>query len=731
MQAALTALLTALADGEGGPLGHEALKALAELVHGADDAPGDVGRVDPVGLAATTHTRGVQEPALRAELATWAKRVQHTLADDLETASAVAAAMDRQAPGTGAWYQGDHVDFGQGLFLGSVVGAQVVYNNLGPVPPAMAQLPPTQPGFTGRQDDLRKLLAALAPTSGRAPGRSAVTAVTGLAGAGKTALAVEAAHAADGEGWFLGGTLFVDLHGYDAVPVTAERALHSLLRALGMPSEHIPSGEEERAAHYRTRLAERTGRVLILVDNASSPAQVRPLIPGDVRHRVLVTSRTRLPASLGAFSLSLGQLAPDASVELLDEALRTAVPDDARISDDPSAARELASLCGHLPLALQIAAALLAYDPGMPVVEFVAALKKQYSVRVTLLDDGERSICAAFALSYDRLPEDQARLLRLLALAPGSEISAHTICALVGEDTPPTGTLAGLERAYLVDRGGSRTEWRLHDLVREYALSVTVADPVLRAEAEAARSRLLRFYRRWANAADDLLRDLPVDPSTAVFESREAALDWLDRERVGLVAAVQWGAADLQHATSAVDLALCLGEYLCWRGFSDDAILVGRTARDLAGRAGDAIGEAMASNNLGRALQLAGRLEEAFAAFSRAAEIHRQIDDSRSVAEQLNNMAVLLTQMGRYEEAIEALNEARAAYTDADDPDGEGRAWNNLGLALLETGRPREAADALTLALNAFQRAGDRVREMGAWNNLRLAMEGLGGPTVE
>lgn len=591
----------------------------------------------------------------------------------------------------------------------------------------MAQLPPTQPGFTGRADDLRKLLSALAPK----PGRSTVAAVTGLAGAGKTALAVEAAHAADGKGWFLGGTLFVDLNGYDAVPVTAERALHSLLRALGMPPEHIPSGEAERAAHYRTRLAERSDRVLVLVDNASTPAQVRPLIPGDMRHRVLVTSRTRLPASLGAISLSLGELAPAASVELLDEALRTAVPDDARISDDPSAAGELASLCGHLPLALQIAAALLAYDPGMPVTEFVAALKQQYSARVTLLDDGERSICAAFGLSYKRLPEDQSRLLRLLALAPGSEISAHAICALVGDDTAPAGTLSGLERAYLVDRGSSRTEWRLHDLVREYALSVTVVDPVLNAEAEAARSRLLRFYRRWANAADDLLRDVPVDPGTAVFENREAALDWLDKERVGLVAAVQWGTADLQHATSAIDLALCLGEYLCWRSFSDDAILVGRTARDLAGKVGDALGEAMASNNLGKAFQLAGRLEEAYFAVSRAAEIHREIGNRQSVAEQLNNIAVLLTQMGRYEEAIEALTEARAAYTDAGDPDNEGRAWNNLGLALLETGRPREATDALTLALSAFQRAGDRARERGAWNNLCLAMEDLGGPAAQ
>lgn len=214
--------------------------------------------------------------------------------------------------------------------------------------------------------------------------------------------------------------------------------------------------------------------MLVLADNASSPDQVRPLLPGDHRHRVLVTSRDRL-TQLGARLVPLDQLTPEHARGLLDLALRTAEPEDSRVTDDGDAAGRLAALCGHLPLALQIAAALLVEDLGMPVAELVDELAASRD-RLAQLDDGERSVRAAFDLSYRRLPPEQARLLRLLALAPGSEVSDEVAAALVGAEAPPLGELRALARAHLVERGSGRGWWRLHDLVRVFGVSVVAGD---------------------------------------------------------------------------------------------------------------------------------------------------------------------------------------------------------------------------------------------------------------
>lgn len=270
----------------------------------------------------------------------------------------------------------------------------------------MDALPPKVAGFTGRRDQLAELLGAFDPDGGEAPGAVLVAAVSGLGGIGKTALAVEAAHAARKNGWFPGGVLFVNLHGYDDDYVTAEQALEDLLRALGTPPEHIPNGVDARAAWYRSVLRARErelGAVLVLADNASSAEQVRPLHPGGVRHRLLATSRSKLP-QLGARLLPLGELSPEEAYGLLDRALRIAAPGDARVANESDAAVELALLCGHLPLALQIAAALLVLDGDKLVAELVAELAESGDRLLPHFDDGERSVAAAFDLSYRRSP---------------------------------------------------------------------------------------------------------------------------------------------------------------------------------------------------------------------------------------------------------------------------------------------------------------------------------------
>ncbi|WP_329317724.1 ATP-binding protein [Streptomyces sp. NBC_01262] len=688
-------LLAALAEGAAGDAGRRALAGLAAVLDG---------RTDSAALA-----EAAADPARRERLREWGAGLQRLLGDGER--AAVAAAMDRHTAGSGAaWYRGDHVDFGGGVFLGQVNGIQVVLPPAGPAPVALDALPARATGFTGRGDELARLLEALGPAASDPEAAVLVAAVSGLGGIGKTALAVIAGHEARARGWFPGGALFVDLHGYDEVPVTADLALQSLLRAMGIPPEHIPVTGDERAAFYRAALADREP-TLILVDNASSPGQIRPLLPGDSRHRVLVTSRDKLP-QLGARLLPLGVLPPEDAYDLLDRALRAADPTDHRILDDPAGAKQLATLCGHLPLALQIAAALLVADLGMPVAELANELD---------LDDGERSVRATLDLSYRRLSEEQKRLLRLLAVAPGPDVGNDAIAPLVEDDAPP---LKGLERAHLIERASGRTRWRLHDLVRAYAAGLAEAS----GEAEAARERLLEFYYRWTEAADDHLRWLPGLPVPPLFAGRVEALEWLDAERANLVAAAQW-ADDDRHAPTAVDLALCLGVYLDWRRYFDDQITVCRCAQRAAARTGDQPREARAWNGLGLALVEAGRAAEAIEAHTRARELFQATDDHNNEAVAWNGLGIALQVSDRVTEAIDAHTRARDLFQATGDRNREAQAWNNLGIALQVLDRVTEAIDAHTRDRNICQETGDRNNEAMAWSNLGVVLRVAGRAT--
>ncbi|WP_234342652.1 tetratricopeptide repeat protein [Streptomyces sp. NRRL B-3648] len=578
----------------------------------------------------------------------------------------------------------------------------------------MDALPPPAAGFTGREQELARLRAALDPSATDAEQAVLVTAVSGLGGIGKTALAVQAAYAAREAGWFPGGVLFVDLHGYDDVPVTADQALQSLLRALGVDPEHIPATADERAGLYRSVLAERAA-VLIVADNASSPEQVRPLLPGGSKHRVLVTSRDRL-AQLGARLVPLDQLTPGAAYELLDRALRIADPDDGRVAGDTEAAARLAGLCGYLPLALQIAVALLAEDPGKPVAELADELTTSYD-RLAALDDGDRSVRAAFDLSYRRLPAAQARLLSLLALAPGPEVSEEVAAVLVGVEEAPLLDLRALARAHLVERGNGPGCWRMHDLVRAFGTSTLAGEAAVR---DAARERVLAHYYRWADAADDRLRWLPGAPEPTSFTSRADALAWLDRERAGLVAAVQWAHQE-KFAHTAMRLGECLMEYLDWRRYFGDWVDVATTALQVARRTGDALDMGNAWNSLGLALRKVARLPEAINAHMQARDVHQIAGDSHREATAWGNLGLALQDADRPWEAIDAHYRACELFVISEDLTHEGTAWSNLGVALWAVGLTQHSIDALVLARDLHRATGDRIREGNAWNNLGLA----------
>ncbi|MEV6498319.1 tetratricopeptide repeat protein [Streptomyces prunicolor] len=560
-----------------------------------------------------------------------------------------------------------------------------------------------------------------------------------MGGIGKTALAVEAAHRARVRGWFPGGTLFVDLRGYDDDPVTADQAVLALLDALGVQGQDLPPTTERQYDVYRKLLAERRERMLLILDNASDPSQYVPLLPGADHHRVLITSRDRSDA-LPVRLIDLETLAPEESVALVTQALHETDERDERPGREPDALRELADLCGHLPLALQIAAGMLRRRRHRDIASLVTAIRKAGDATV-VLDNGSpgtdlygRSLVLRPVLetSYRRLPLDQARLLRLLCLAPGAETGAEAIAALVDLALEPAlCLLEELAATHLVtpvrgvEGAAPAVRWRVHDLVRGFGAGVVKGDAGLWEEGEAARERVLGSYLRWARAADDWLRWLPGRPQPERFAGRAGALAWLDSERAGLVAAVQW-AREEPYADTAVRLSQRLAEYLDWRRSFDDKITVCGAARDAAHRAGNRVGEASAWTSLGIALLDTGRTAEAIDAHTRARDLFQTAGDRHRGAFAWGNLGSALREAGRTEEAIDAHTRTRDLFQAAEDRLREAMSWNNLGITLHKAGRTEEAIEAHTRACDLHRAVGNRHGEAAAWNNLGATLRATG-----
>ncbi|MFM9682362.1 tetratricopeptide repeat protein [Streptomyces brasiliscabiei] len=562
-----------------------------------------------------------------------------------------------------------------------------------------------------------------------------ISAVTGMGGIGKTALAVEAAHRARAEGWFPGGFLFVDLRGYDDNPVTSDQGVLALLDAMGVRGTDLPPTTARQYDTYRTLLTERRERTLLILDNGSDPSQYLPLLPGTDHHRVLITSRDR-PDALPVRVIDLETLDPEESTALITRALHDADERDGRPSREPDALVELTVLCGHLPLALQIAAAMLRRRRHREIASLVEAIRKTGDTATTL-DSGSpgtdlygRSLVLRPVLetSYRRLPEEQARLLRLLCLAPGADSGTEAVAALTSlDEASALSLLESLAAACLVTpvRDNAATaaglRWRVHDLVRAFGVGLVAGDVRLREEGEAARERVLKFYWQWADAADDRLRWVPGSPEPERFTGRSEALEWFDVERAVLVAAVSWGRTE-RFAYAAGRLAECLGMYLEWRRHFDDWLTVCRAAREAASHSQNSVREATAWNNLGGALMRTGRVQAAVDALTRARDLYQATDNRTNEAHAWNNLGLALRAAGRTHEAIDAHTRALDLYQATDNRTNETHAWNNLGLALQEAGRTHEAIDAHTRALDLYQATDNRHGQAGAWNALANAL---------
>ncbi|WP_067479974.1 tetratricopeptide repeat protein [Actinomadura hibisca] len=602
-----------------------------------------------------------------------------------------------------------------GVVRGPVIQARdvngpVTFRLPAEVPSAVNGLRAPTAEFVGRSETLAELLGLIDPkASGARVAR--VSAVAGLGGVGKTELAVQAAHAALARGWFAGGVLAIDLHGYEPERrLEAGTALARLLRRLQVPEEVIPAEAEERGELYRAVLHAyaATGRpVLVVVDNVSPATPPDALLPGV--GPVIVTSRHTLER-LGGRLLDLDVLPSKRAMELLARLLelKLGAPDPRLISQAEDAER-LIGWCAGLPLAVQIVAALLAARPRKPLAQTVARLEAGHSPA------GE--VNAVFALSYGALDEAQQRVFRLMALNPGPQVSTEAVAALTGLDEEQAEeTLEALASAHLVQEAERYGWWRMHDLVTAYATTLVTGDD----DAGQALERLLRHYADTVDATVAHVSVRATAPAGGRFATRADALEWLDAEFPNLAAAARTAAAP--HPETAITLALDLAHYLSRRRRFSDWLALSALARDTARRTGAHHRESRALNNLGIALRQLRRFEEAITAHREAVRLERESGDRNGEGAALNNLATALLHVRRSDEAVTVQRQATGIYREIGDRQREGRALNNLGVALRRARRLEEAITAHEQAAAICREIGDRHGEAQTLNGRGLAL---------
>jgi DNA-binding SARP family transcriptional activator len=572
-----------------------------------------------------------------------------------------------------------------------------------------AQLPADVVPFTGRIAHVRLLDALLAERDGRAPGAVAVSVIGGTAGVGKTALALHWAHRVRER--FPDGQLYVDLRGYAAaaVPVRPVEALARFLHALGVPPEQVPVDVEEAAGVYRTLMADR--QMLVLLDNASSAEQVRPLLPGSPTCRVLVTSRGHLGGLVvyeGARRLVLDVLAPEEATALVTRFLGAE-----RVRAEPEAVTELARLCAYLPLALRIAAANLTARPTRSIADYAEELRSGNRLASLVVEgDDQAAIRAAFDLSYASLPADARRLFRRLGLAPGPDLTVEAAAALAGASAFEAGRLLDrLAGAHLIDRYGTG-RYGCHDLLRLYAAQL--AEEVdSRDDREAAIGGLLRHY---LSTVDDAARlvypeavrlplpaDVPAPPP--VFIDHAQARAWLDAEYANLLAAIRHAAA-AGPAPMAWLLASALNGYFKLRRSVVDWLSCATAAAGAAEAAADLPARAAAQLMLGDAHRLRSRFRPAAEHYQQGLEHARRAGWLEGQATILVALANINWQSGRLPEAARDLAESLALYERTGRLAGRAALLTNLGLMYRELGQLHQAAAELGEATESFDKSG-------------------------
>lgn len=561
-----------------------------------------------------------------------------------------------------------------------------------------AQLPPTAPGFAGRDAELSTLDELVAARDAGAG--SVVGVLTGAPGAGKTALALRWGHRVASD--FPDGQLFAALRGFDPQrpPQQPGAVLTQFLLALGVAATAVPADLDQRTALFRSLLADR--KVLVLLDDARNPDQVRPLLPGGTGSLVLVTSRRRLDGLAvreGARRIPVGELPTPSAIRLL----RAAVPVESTVDD--AGLVELAGLCGHLPLALRIAAARLTAEPQRGVPELVAELRDE-NRRLGELDteDPYTSVRGAFDVSYRSLSAELSAAFRAVAVPPGQSVTPELVAA-VTEKTVSVARqrLRQLAAAHLLTEPGA-DRFVPHDLVRLYARERLAAE-LGPAERTAACHRVVDFYLSAADRARRLLKPASdglafADDRAPALADRSAALAWFDAEWsncLDLVATM----ANRGLAVACWRQVYLLHRFLLLRGHFEDGRDMVEAALAAALAAGDPLGEASMRNiRVNLALRL-GEPDELLPTAERALAAAEESGDAYTRVRSLTNLLVILNRLDRWDDATgygdAALELCRAHRL----PHEEAIVLNNLAVVA-------QARGALDVALHRF----DEVRRL-------------------
>ncbi|MCX5192902.1 tetratricopeptide repeat protein [Streptomyces sp. NBC_00249] len=583
-------------------------------------------------------------------------------------------------------------------------------------------LPYDVPDFTGREDELDGLIRLWSGSNG---GVVTISAIDGMAGVGKTTLAVHAGHRLADH--FPDGQLFIDLQAHTAgqAPLDAGAALEVLLGQLGVPAQQIPASLAERAALWRSELSGR--RVLAVLDNALGADQVRQLLPGTSRALVLITSRRRLTDLDGAQALSLDVLPAADAVELF-----TAIVGE-RAAAEPLAVLDVLQLCGFLPLAVRIAAARLHHRPRWTVAYLADRLRDQRR-RLSELATSERGVAAAFTLSYEQLTPDQQRMFRLLGLQPGRDISPEAASALTGLPLEEAEMLLEdlLDAHVLTQRRLGR--YTFHDLLREHALATAAAEEPPSAQREAL-DRLFHHYLHTACAAIDHLypegknrRPRIPAPDTPASPPRDEAeaIAWLDGERANLMASAQY-AAEHDWLPHAGQLAATLHRYLLGHAHQADALVLCGLALRAARRSGDTAAEARTLIDLGQVhFWWHGAYEQAAEHYRHALDLARGTGDQGVAAGALQALSSVFRRRREYDQAHDHCAQSLALFRELGDRGGEARCLTDLGIIHGGRGRYEEAHEHHRQSLLAYRETGSRIGETVVLNNIGLLYQRQG-----
>jgi DNA-binding SARP family transcriptional activator/Flp pilus assembly protein TadD len=583
------------------------------------------------------------------------------------------------------------------------------------------ELPAAVTSFIGRDAALKTLDEIFAASQGaHHPVPVVISAIAGTAGVGKTALAVQWAHQAADR--FPDGQLYVNLRGYDTEqPMNPADALARFLSALGVADQDIPLDSDERAARFRSEVAGR--RMLLVLDNAGSVEQVRPLLPGSGTCAVLVTSRDSLTGLIvghGARRLELDLLPLADAIELLRRLVGS------RVDAEPDAAATLADQCARLPLALRVAAELAAACSATSLSLLAVELGDRQR-RLQLLDPGDdpyTTVRVVFSWSVDSLPPDAARTFRLLGLHPGPDFGPYATAALAGAnlDAARHG-LELLTRTHLVHRVGPG-RYGMHDLLRAYAIHL-ISTEDSDTDRRAALCRLFDSYLATAATAMDSLYPAEVHrrpriPASATpapeLADPDAARSWLDTERPCLVAVAIYTASHGWPAHT-VRLSTTLYRYL-QSGHYTQALAIHGHAHLAAEQIGDPAGQAYTLRYIGTTHAKLGRLGPAGDHLRRALALFRQVGDQGGEAQALNTIGIAEERLGRYRAATEHHKQALALFRQVGDQGGEAQALANLGNAERRLGRHRSAASYQEQALVLFRNLGEPYGEAHVLNNL-------------